>query len=140
VLTFFHLVEVSCADSKYREVENLFQQTMQDYSIRRLRRTRSPTLWQHFQLFVSALLHTPGGSGAAQIMVGPPSRPPSVWVVPPRQKANRLPLHAAPYPSPRGAPAHSSGADSSDALIYSGKITESKNGRGEDKNVGALWN
>ncbi|KFP45796.1 Poly [ADP-ribose] polymerase 12, partial [Chlamydotis macqueenii] len=46
----FQLVEVSCADSKYREIKNLFQQTMKDYSIRRLRRTRSLTLWQHFQL------------------------------------------------------------------------------------------
>ncbi|NXS40142.1 PAR12 polymerase, partial [Balaeniceps rex] len=46
----FQLVEVSHDDSKYREIENLFQQTMKDYSIRRLRRTRSLTLWQHFQL------------------------------------------------------------------------------------------
>lgn len=101
-LTFFQLVEVSRDDSKYREIENLFQQTMKDYSIRRLWRTRSPMLWQYFQLFVSALLHSPSDSGAIQIMAGPPSHPPSVWVVPPWQKANRLPLCAALYPSPRG--------------------------------------
>ncbi|KAF1620444.1 Poly [ADP-ribose] polymerase 12, partial [Eudyptes chrysolophus] len=46
----YELVEVSHDDSKYREIKNLFQQTMKDYSIGRLRRTRSPTLWQHFQL------------------------------------------------------------------------------------------
>ncbi|KFP47150.1 Poly [ADP-ribose] polymerase 12, partial [Cathartes aura] len=46
----YELVEVSRDDSKYREIENLFQQTMKDYSIRRLWRTRSPMLWQYFQL------------------------------------------------------------------------------------------
>ncbi|KFQ39989.1 Poly [ADP-ribose] polymerase 12, partial [Mesitornis unicolor] len=46
----FQLVEFSCADSKYREIENLFQQTMKDYSIHRLWRMCSPMLWQHFQL------------------------------------------------------------------------------------------
>ncbi|NXK09896.1 PAR12 polymerase, partial [Herpetotheres cachinnans] len=45
-----YLVEVSCDGSKYREIKNLFQQTMKDYSICRLRRTQSPALWQHFQL------------------------------------------------------------------------------------------
>lgn len=87
-LTFFQLVDVSCYDRKYRKIENLFQQTMNDYGIHRLRRTQRPTLWQHFQLFVSALLHSPSGSRAVQIMAGPPSRSPSVWVVPPWQKAN----------------------------------------------------
>ncbi|KAK2539649.1 hypothetical protein Q9233_001689 [Columba guinea] len=96
------LVQVSSADSKYREIKNLFQQTMNDYSIRRLWRTQSLTLWQHFQLFVSALLHSPSGSGAVQIVAGPPSCPPSVWVVPPWQKANCFPPRAALCPSPRG--------------------------------------
>ncbi|KFQ96687.1 Poly [ADP-ribose] polymerase 12, partial [Nipponia nippon] len=77
----YELVEVSRDDSKYREIENLFQQTMKDYSIRRLQRTWSLTLWQHFQLFVSALLHSPCGSGAIQIMAGGPSRPLSVCLL-----------------------------------------------------------
>ncbi|NXG27562.1 PAR12 polymerase, partial [Dromaius novaehollandiae] len=46
----YELVEVIRTASKYREIKNLFQQTMKDYSIRRLRRIQNPVLWQHFQL------------------------------------------------------------------------------------------
>lgn len=97
-------------------------------------------LWQYFQWFVSALLHSPGGSETVQIMAGPPSRPPSVWVVPPWQKANCTASPHGPVSQPSWAQAHSLGADHSDSLIYGGKIAKSKNGRGDDKKVGALWN
>ncbi|KFV83905.1 Poly [ADP-ribose] polymerase 12, partial [Struthio camelus australis] len=45
------LVEVSCRTSKYRGTENLFQQTVNNYSIRRLQRIQNPMLWQHFSSF-----------------------------------------------------------------------------------------
>lgn len=73
-------------------------------------------------------------------MAGPPSHPPSVWVVPPWQKAKPPASPHSPVSQPSWAQAHSWGADCSDSLIYGGKITKSENGRGDDKKVGALWN
>lgn len=135
-LTFLGLVQVRHDDSKYGEIENLFQQTMKDYSISRLRRTWSPTLWQHFQLFVSALLHSPGGSEAFQIMAGPPSCPPQRVGGSPLAKGKLPPSPRSPVSQPSWAQAPSSGTDCSDSLIYDGKKTNPKMGEGVIKILG----
>lgn len=98
-------------------MENLFQQTMKDYGIWS---TRSPALWQHVQLFVSTSFpqwqQSCSDNGWAPILSP--------------QRVGGSPLATSPISQSSWAQAHSMGADLFDFLIYGGKRTKSKNGRG----------
>lgn len=140
VFAFLQLVQVRHGDSKYGEVENLFQQTMKDYRICSLRRTWSPALWQHFQLFVSAFTSFPWWQQSHSDNDWAPilSSPVCGWF--PLGKRQTASLSMQPcIPALTG-----SGAFLRSRLLWFSdlwwKITKSKNGRGDDKNLGALRN